>query len=112
MGTEVKKNLACGQGNKHQFDHYFYWIRNKFCLVCVYISVNMLRSGTNSVIARQPINQMGKLGYFHHLKQRSKEQKLTRKRTVERCDVNTKIVVIKAKRLNVYQISQKMRLKS
>ena len=41
---------------------------------------------------------MGELGYFHHLKQRTKEQKLTRKRTVELCDGNADIVVIKAKK--------------
>ena len=64
----------------------------------------MLRSGTNPVIALQPINPMAELSYFHHLKQRTKEQKLTRKRTVELCDGCTDIVVIKAKRLNLYQI--------
>ena len=69
-----------------------------FCLVRVFRSIDMLRSGTNPVIALQPINPMGELGYFHHLKQRPKEQKLTRKRTVERCDGNTNIVVIKAKK--------------
>ena len=37
------------------------------------------------------------LGYFHHLKQRTKEQILTRKRTVERCDGETNILVMKAK---------------
>ena len=58
----------------------------------------MLRSGTNPVIALQPINPMGELGYFYHLKQRTKEQKLTRKRTVERFDGETIIVVIKAKK--------------
>ena len=55
----------------------------------------MLRSGTNPVIALQPINPIGELGYFHHLKQRTKEQKLTRKRTVERCDGETSIVKAK-----------------
>ena len=65
-----------------------------FCLV---LSIDMLRSGTNPVIAQQPINPMGELGYFHHLKQRTKEQKVTRKMTVERCDGETNIVFIKAK---------------
>ena len=69
-----------------------------FCLVRVFLSIDMLRSGTNPVIALQPINPMGELGYFHHLKQRTKEQKLTRKRTVERYDGETNIVVIKAKK--------------
>ena len=64
---------------------------------CVFL-IDMLRSGTNPVIALQPINPMGELGYLHHLKQRTKEQKLTRKRTVELCDGNTDIVVIKAKK--------------
>ena len=59
----------------------------------------MLRSGTNPVIALQPINPMGELGYFHHLQQRTKEQKLTGKRTVELCDDNTDIVFIKAKKV-------------
>ena len=44
---------------------------------------------------------MGELGHFHQPKQRSKEQKLTRKRTVERCDGNTNIVVIKAKKTKI-----------
>ena len=64
---------------------------------CVFL-IDMLRSGTNPVIALQLINPMGELGYFNHLKQRTKEQKLTRKRTVELCDGNTDIVVIKAKK--------------
>ena len=55
-----------------------------FSLVRVFLSIDMLRSGTNPVIVLQPINPMGELGYFHHLKQRTKEQKLTRKRTVDR----------------------------
>ena len=82
------------------------FIRSKiiFCLVRVFLSIDMLRSGTNPAIALQPINPMGGLGYFHHLKQRTKEQKLTRKRTVERCDGETNIVVIKAKRQNLYQM--------
>ena len=58
----------------------------------------MLRSGTKPVIALQPNNPMGELGYFHYLKQRTMEQNLTRKRTVELCDGNTDIVVIKAKK--------------
>ena len=57
-----------------------------FCLVRVFFSIDMLRSGTNPVIALQPINSMGELGYFHHLQQRTLEQKLTRKGTVELCD--------------------------
>ena len=67
-----------------------------FSLVRVWY--DMLRSGTNPVIALQPTNPMGELIYFNHLKQRTKEQKLTRKRTVELCDGNTDIVVIKAKK--------------
>ena len=63
----------------------------------MFLSIDMLRSGTNPVIALTPINPMVELGYFHHLKQRTKEQKLARKRTVELCDGNTDIVVIKAK---------------
>ena len=69
-----------------------------FCLVRVVFSIDMLRSGTNPVTALQSINTMGVLGYFHHLKQRTKEQKLTGKRTVELYDGNTDIVVIKAKK--------------
>ena len=69
-----------------------------FCLVCVFLSIDMLRSGSNPVIALQPNNTMGELSYFHHLKQRTEEQKITRKRTVELCDGNTDILVIKAKK--------------
>ena len=50
-----------------------------FCLVRVFLSIDMLRSGTNPVITLQPINPMGELGYFHHLKQRTKEQKVKTK---------------------------------
>ena len=67
-------------------------------MVRVFLSIDMLRSGINPVITLQPINPTGELGYFHHLKQRTKDQKLTRKRTVELCDGNTDIVVIKAKK--------------
>ena len=76
----------------------FIGLKTIFCLVRVFISIDMRRSGTNPVIALQPINPMGELSYFHHLKQRTKKQKLTRKRTVELCDGNTDIVVIKAKK--------------
>ena len=69
-----------------------------FCLVRVFFSIDKLRSCTNPVIALQPINPMRELGFFQHLKQRTKEQKLKRKRTVELCDGNTDIVVRKAKK--------------
>ena len=69
-----------------------------FCLVRVFLSIDTLRSGTDPVISLQPINSMGKLDYFHHLKQRYKEQKLTRKRSVELCYGNANILVIKAKK--------------
>ena len=68
-----------------------------YCLVRVFHSIGMLRSGINHVIALQPINPLGELVYFQHLTQRNKEQRLTGKRTVEWCDGNTNIVVIKAK---------------
>ena len=64
----------------------------------MFLSIDMLRSGTNPVIALQPINPMGELGYFHHLKQRTKKKKLTRKRTVERCDGATNMLVFKTKK--------------
>ena len=41
---------------------------------------------------------MSERACFHHPKQRTKVQKLTRKRTVELCDGNTDIVVMKAKK--------------
>ena len=75
-----------------------------FCFVRVFFSIDMLRSGTNPAIALQHNNPMGDLSYFHLLKQRTKEQKLTRKRAVELCDGNTDIVAIKSKKLNLYQI--------
>ena len=37
----------------------------------VFFLIDMLRSGTNPLVALQPIiNPMGELGYFLHLKQR------------------------------------------
>ena len=71
----------------------FIALKIKLCLVRVFFSINMLRSGTNPVTALQTINPMGALGYFHHLKQRTREQKLTRKGTVELFDGNTDIVL-------------------
>ena len=68
-----------------------------FCLVRVFFSIDMLRSGTNPVIVLQPFNPIVKLGCFHHLKQRSKT-KIDNKRILERCDGNTKIVFVKAKK--------------
>ena len=64
----------------------------------MFLAIDMLRSGTNPVIAPQLINPMGELSCFHHLKQQSNKQKLARKRILERCDANTNIVVIKAKK--------------
>ena len=42
----------------------------------VFLSIDMLSSGTNPVLALQPINPIGELGYFHYLKQRSREHKI------------------------------------
>ena len=64
----------------------------------MFLSIDMVCSGTSRLIALLPINPMGELGYFHRLKQRTKEQKLTRKRTVKLCDANTDIALIKAKK--------------
>ena len=58
----------------------FIGFKIKLCLVRVFFSTDMLRSGTNPVTALQPINPMEALGYFHHLKQRTKEQKLYKKK--------------------------------
>ena len=67
-------------------------------MVRVLFSIDMLRSVTNPVIALQLINPNGELGYFNLLKQHTKEQKLTRKMTVELCDGKTDNLVIKAKK--------------
>ena len=67
-----------------------------FCLASVFLSIDMLRNGIKPVIVLQHINAMGELGHFHHLKQHSNEPKLIRKK--QRCDGNTNIVVIKAKK--------------
>ena len=58
-----------------------------------FLSADMLRNSTSLVVA--PSNPMGELSYFHHLKQRSSEQNLTRNMTtVELCDGDTNIAVV------------------
>ena len=98
LGNEVKQVKHVAREITISFLSIFIGLKNIFRLVRVSFSIDMLQSGTNPVIALQPINPMGELRYFHHLKQRTEEQKLTRKRTVELCDGNTDIVVIKAKK--------------
>ena len=83
-----------------------------FCLVCVFLSIDMLRSDSNPVIALQPINPMGELSYFCHLKQRTEEQKTTRKRTVELCDGKTDILVIKAKKAEIVPVITEIEIDS
>ena len=98
LGSEVKQVWHVGREITISLMTIFIGLKIIFCLVRVFFSIDMLRSGNNLVIALQLINPMGELGYFHHLKPRTKEQKLTRKRTVELCDGNTDIVVIKPKK--------------
>ena len=97
LGNEVKQIWHVAREIAISLVTIFAGSKIKFCLVRVFLSIDMLRSGTDPVIALQPINPMGEKDYFHHLKQRAKEQKVTRKRTVEQCDGETNIVVIKAK---------------
>ena len=98
LGNEVKQIWHVAREITISLMTIFIGSKIIFCLVRVFLSIDMLRSGTNPVIALQPINPMGELGYCHYLEQRTKEQELTRKRTVERCDGETNIVVIKAKK--------------
>ena len=98
LGNEVKQIWHVAREKTISLMTIFIGSKIIFCLVRVFLSIDMLRSGTNPVIALQPINPMGELDYFHHLKQRTKEQKLTRKRTVEQFDGERNIVVIKAKK--------------
>ena len=93
LRSEVKQVWLLARGITISLITIFIGLKIIFCLVRVFFSIDRLRSGTSPVIALQPINPMGALGYFHHLKQRTKEQKLTRKRPVELCDGNTDIVV-------------------
>ena len=66
----------------------------------VFLSVDMLLcNGTNPNLARQPIKPMRELRNFHHLKQRFREQNMTKTRTaVELSDGDTNVVVIKAEK--------------
>ena len=65
----------------------------------VLLTIDMLRSGPNLVLALHPINPFGELGYFHHLTQCSRQTNLTRKRAkVEQCYGDTNIVVLKAEK--------------
>ena len=50
-----------------------------FCVMRVFLSIDTLRSGATPVFALQSNNSMGELGFFHHLKQRSREPNLTKK---------------------------------
>ena len=104
LGSEVKQVWHVAREITISLMTTFIGSKIIFCLVRVFLSIEMLSGGTNPVIALQPINPMGELGYFHHLKQRTKEQKLTRKRTVELCDGNTDIVVTDKSKKDLYQI--------
>ena len=76
----------------------FIGFRTILCVMRVFLSIDMLRNGINPVVALQPISPMGNLDYFQYLKKRSRWQNLIRKRTtVELCDGDTNIVVVKAK---------------
>ena len=98
LGNEVKQIWHVSRELTISLMAIFIGSKIIFCLVRVFLSIDMPRIGTNPVIALQASNPMGELGYFHYLKQRTKEQKLKGKRTVERCDGETNIVVIKAKK--------------
>ena len=62
----------------------------------VFLSIDILRSGTNPADALERINPIGDGGYFHYLKPCSREKNLTGKSTtVELCDSDTNLVVLK-----------------
>ena len=71
LGTEVKQVWHVAREIAISLMTIFIGSKIIFCLVCVFLSIDMLRSGTKPVIALQPINTMVELGYFHHLKQRT-----------------------------------------
>ena len=73
--------------------------------------LDILRSGTNLEVALQPISPKEEIRYFHHLKPLSREQTLTGNRTtVERCDGDTNMAVVKAERLNRFPKQPKLKL--
>ena len=75
LGSEVKQVWHVARKITISLMTIFIGSKIIFCLVHVFLSIDMLGSSTNPVIALQHINPMGELGYFHHLKQRTKEKK-------------------------------------
>ena len=73
QGSEVKQVWHVAREKTISLITIFNGLKIKFCLLRVFFSIDMLRSGTNPVIALQPINPMGELDHFHHLKQRTKD---------------------------------------
>ena len=80
------------------------------CVIRVYLSIAMLLSGTNLVVALQLINPMGKFRVFSISQTTFNEQKLKTKRTtVELCDGDTNVVILKEKRLFLFPKQLKLK---
>ena len=80
LGNEVKQIWHVAREITISLMTIFIGSKIKFCLVSVFLSMDMLRSGTNPVVALHPINPMRELCYFLHLKQRTKETKIDKKK--------------------------------
>ena len=90
MSKEVKINLMVA---------FYTGLKVLICAMRVFLSIEMIRSFTNLVVALQLINQMCDLGFFQYLKQHSREQNLTRKwTTADLCDVKKNFVAVKAEK--------------
>ena len=73
----------------------------------VFLSIDMLRNGTNPVLLLQPLIQWMTSEFLQDLKQRSREQNSPRKKTpVELRGGHTNIVAVEAKRLNLQYVGK------
>ena len=98
LGNKVKQIWHVAREFTISLITIFIGLKIVICLMHVFLSIDMLRGGSNPVVALQPINTRGAIGYLQYLTQRSSEQNLTRKSTtVELSDDDTNLVIVRAK---------------
>ena len=104
LGSHVKKIWHVAREVTIKLMTIFIGLENVICVMRVFLSIEMKPSGTNPVLAMQAINSLtGELVYFHYLEQRSREHNLTGKlTTVELCDGDTNIAVVKFKKTKIF----------
>ena len=98
LGNKVKQIWHVAREFTISLITIFIGLKIVICLMHVFLSIDMLRGVSNPVVALQPNNTRGAIGYLQYLTQRSSEQNLTRKSTtVELSDDDTNLVIVRAK---------------